>query len=82
MVYVDNDPIVLRHAQALLRGSPQGATGLDLVEPGLVQVHQWRPDPGDAVPVDAISAHGAVGRKLCDHAPGDRKAAPITGHAN
>ena len=21
-------------------------TGLDLVEPGLVQVHQWRPDPG------------------------------------
>jgi S-adenosyl methyltransferase len=22
-------------------------TGLDLVEPGLVQVHQWRPDPDD-----------------------------------
>ena len=184
VVYVDNDPIVLRHAQALLRGSPQGATdylqadlrepgpildraagvldfgqpvavmllgvlhliaddedpwgivarlmdavpagsyltishpaidihaaqaaaqraynervatpqtlrtreqvarfftGLDLVEPGLVQVHQWRPDPGDAAPADAISAHGAVGRKLCDHAPGDRKAAPITGRAN
>ena len=57
-------------------------TGLDLVEPGLVQVHQWRPDPGDAAPADAISAHGAVGRKLCDHAPGDRKAAPITGRAN
>ncbi len=57
-------------------------TGLDLVEPGLVQVHQWRPDPGDAVPADAISAHGAVGRKLCDHAPGDRKAAPITGRGS
>src|SRR5207253_4595986 len=26
VVYVDNDPIVLRHAQALLSGTPQGAT--------------------------------------------------------
>lgn len=25
MVYVDNDPIVLRHAEALLRGSTEGA---------------------------------------------------------
>jgi hypothetical protein len=165
VVYVDNDPIVLLHAQALLRGSPQGATdyleadlrdprmildraaavldfgrpvavmllgvlhliqdaedpwdivarlmaatpadsyltishpaidihhtqadaqriynehvatpqtlrtreqvarfftGLELVEPGLVQVHQWRPDPGDVVPEGTVSAHGAVGRK-------------------
>ena len=38
-------------------------TGLELVEPGLVQVHQWRPDPGDAVPEGTVSAHGAVGRK-------------------
>jgi hypothetical protein len=165
VVYVDNDPIVLLHAQALLRSSPQGATdyvqadlrdpglildratgildfgqpvavmllgvlhlvqdaedpwgivarlmdavpagsylaishpaldihhgqaeaqrvynervatpqtlrtreqvarffaGLDLVEPGLVQVHQWRPDPGDFIPEDVVSAHGAVARK-------------------
>ena len=165
VVYVDNDPIVLRHAQALLHGSPQGATdylqadlrdpgtildqaaavldfgqpvavmllgmlhliqeaedpwrivarlmaatpacsyltishpaidihrsqadaqrvynervstpqtlrtreqvagfftGLELVEPGLVQVHQWRPDPGDVAPEGTVSAHGAVGRK-------------------
>jgi hypothetical protein len=38
-------------------------TGLELVEPGLVQVHQWRPDPGDTVPEGVESAHGAVGRK-------------------
>ena len=27
MVYVDNDPIVLAHARALLTSSPEGATG-------------------------------------------------------
>ncbi len=38
-------------------------TGLDLAEPGIVQLHQWRPDPGTAAPPDAISSHGGVGRK-------------------
>jgi hypothetical protein len=38
-------------------------TGLDLVEPGLVQVHQWRPDPGDFAPEGIVSAHGGVARK-------------------
>jgi trans-aconitate methyltransferase len=38
-------------------------TGLDLVPPGLVQVHQWRPDPDEAVPSDFASAHGGVARK-------------------
>jgi hypothetical protein len=38
-------------------------TGLDLVEPGLVQVHQWRPGPNDFAPEGTVSAHGAVGRK-------------------
>jgi hypothetical protein len=38
--------------------------GLEFVEPGLVQVHNWRPDPTDEVPAtDAVSAHGAVARK-------------------
>ncbi|HEY1640720.1 MAG TPA: SAM-dependent methyltransferase [Streptosporangiaceae bacterium] len=37
--------------------------GLDLVPPGLVYVHTWRPDPGDAAPPDATSAHGGVARK-------------------
>jgi hypothetical protein len=165
VVYVDNDPIVLLHAQALLRGTPEGATGylqadlrdpgaildraaalldfgqpvavmllgvlhliqdaedpwdivarlmaamppgsyltishpaidihqsqanaqrvynervatpqtlrtreqvarffggLELVDPGLVQVHQWRPGPGDSAPEGTVSAHGAVARK-------------------
>jgi hypothetical protein len=37
--------------------------GLDLVPPGAVYVHSWRPDPGDIVPVDGVSAHGGVARK-------------------
>jgi len=32
-------------------------TGLELVEPGLVQVHQWHPDPEDSAPEGAVSAH-------------------------
>jgi hypothetical protein len=166
IVYVDNDPIVLRHAQALMRGAPEGVTtyieadlrepapilrqaaatldfgqpvavmllgvlhlvsdtedpwglvatllesvpqgsylvishpaldiseaqaagqraynqnvatpqtlrtrdevarffaGLELVPPGLVQVHQWRPDPEDAAPDGTVSAHGGVARKV------------------
>jgi hypothetical protein len=38
-------------------------TGLDLIEPGLVQVHQWRPERGDTIPAGSVSAYGAVGRK-------------------
>ena len=38
-------------------------TGLELVEPGLVQVHQWRPDPSDFAPEGVVSAHGGVARK-------------------
>jgi SAM-dependent methyltransferase len=37
--------------------------GLDLVSPGVVYVHAWRPDPGDIPPADAVSAHGGVARK-------------------
>ena len=40
--------------------------GLDLVEPGLVQAHQWRPDPGSA-PVGSISAWAGVARKPRAH---------------
>ena len=31
--------------------------------PGLVQVHQWRPGPGDFAPEGTVSAHGGVARK-------------------
>ncbi|MBO0869241.1 MAG: SAM-dependent methyltransferase, partial [Micromonosporaceae bacterium] len=37
--------------------------GLELVEPGLVQVHQWRPDPDDEWPVGFASAHCGVAGK-------------------
>ncbi len=37
--------------------------GLDLVPPGVVYVHTWRPDPGDIAPTDGVSAHGGVARK-------------------
>jgi hypothetical protein len=39
IVYVDNDPVVLTHARALLTGSPQGATAYidaDLRDPGKI----------------------------------------------
>jgi S-adenosyl methyltransferase len=39
-------------------------TGLELVEPGLVQVHQWRPDRTDADIADGPTAHGGLARKV------------------
>lgn len=36
--------------------------GLELVPPGIVAVHEWRPDPGSAPPAPA-AVWGAVGRK-------------------
>ncbi len=37
--------------------------GLDLVPPGLVYVHTWRPGPADIVPPNGVSAYGGVARK-------------------
>ncbi len=37
--------------------------GLDLVEPGLVQLHRWRPGPEGPVPDGELANYGAVGRK-------------------
>ncbi len=37
--------------------------GLDLVPPGRAYVHTWRPEPGDIVPPDGVSAYGGVARK-------------------
>jgi hypothetical protein len=37
--------------------------GLEMVPPGLVYVHSWRPGPGDIAPADGVSAHGGVARK-------------------
>jgi hypothetical protein len=86
IVYVDNDPIVLAHARALLTSTPEGAAtarynarlgqnritprtreqiaayfdGLDLVEPGLVPLSQWRAPVGSA---QLVPAYAGVGRK-------------------
>jgi len=37
--------------------------GLDLVEPGLVQLHRWRPGPEGPVPDGDIANYGGIGRK-------------------
>lgn len=37
--------------------------GLDLVEPGIVEAHQWRPAPGDRDYPDGLPLLGAVARK-------------------
>jgi len=37
--------------------------GLELVEPGVVQTHRWRPDPGISVAEYEVSAWAAIGRK-------------------
>ncbi|MCL2729412.1 MAG: SAM-dependent methyltransferase [Actinomycetia bacterium] len=36
--------------------------GFDLVEPGLVQVHEWRPDEATQVPDRPVGVYGAIGR--------------------
>jgi S-adenosyl methyltransferase len=37
--------------------------GLGLVEPGLVQLHHWRPGPAGPEPSYELANYGAVGRK-------------------
>jgi hypothetical protein len=37
--------------------------GLELLEPGVVQLNKWRPDPGDADPGVEISSWAGLGRK-------------------
>jgi len=51
------DPVTMRsHAQVA-----RFFDGLDLVEPGLVQVHRWRADPAD--PDAELANYGGVARK-------------------
>jgi S-adenosyl methyltransferase len=37
--------------------------GLELLEPGITQWHQWRVEPDDSIPADAVSGHAGVARK-------------------
>jgi hypothetical protein len=74
VVYSDYDPVVLAHARALLSGSEpltprsreqvaQFFTGTELIEPGLVRVEEWRPEPS-ADESARSSLWCAVGRKI------------------
>ncbi len=69
------DPETLRNLTDSLRGKTQQQfthrsreqvarffIGTDLVEPGLVRVEEWRPEPGAAAPGKS-ALWGAVGRK-------------------
>ena len=51
------DPVTMRSHDQVARF----LDGLDLVEPGLVQVHRWRADPAD--PDSELANYGAVARK-------------------
>ena len=51
--------VTLRSRDAVLRF----LDGVELVEPGLVQLHRWRPGPGGPEPGHDLANYGAVGRK-------------------
>ena len=79
IVYVDNDPLVLAHARALLAGGPAGS--VQFVDADVRDVesivraasrtldltrptaHTWRPGPDDIVPPGGVSAYGGAARK-------------------
>jgi SAM-dependent methyltransferase len=56
---VMDDGVTLRTHAEVGRFLP----GLELVEPGLVQLHRWRPEPDGPVPDGELANYGAVGRK-------------------
>lgn len=47
----------------LVEGFTTGRSGLELLPPGVVQLNQWRPDPGDKDPGIEISIWAGLGRK-------------------
>jgi hypothetical protein len=53
------DPYILRSPEQIARCFE----GLEMVEPGLVPITQWRPETGEAGKVELLDAHGAVARK-------------------
>ena len=64
-------------APMVLRSHPEVARlfdGFALVDPGLVQVSHWRPDPGDAASHQQVWAYGGIGRKAT---PPTRPPAPL-----
>jgi hypothetical protein len=56
---VSSMPVFLRDRDQVARW----LAGLELAEPGLVEIGQWRPDPGDPGYPDGLPLLGAVARK-------------------
>jgi hypothetical protein len=54
-------PVILRDRAAVERWFTD--LGLDLIEPGLVRLHQWRPEPGDPESEQTLPLLGAVAVK-------------------
>jgi trans-aconitate methyltransferase len=52
-------PVFLRDRDQVARWF----TGLELIDPGIVEVHQWRPAPGDPDYPEGMPLFGAVARK-------------------
>jgi hypothetical protein len=52
-------PVFLRDRDEVARW----LAGLELVEPGIVEVHRWRPAPGDRDYPEGMPLLGAVARK-------------------
>jgi S-adenosyl methyltransferase len=52
-------PVFLRDGGTVARW----LAGLEVVDPGIVEVHQWRPDPGDPDYPEGMPLLGAVARK-------------------
>lgn len=70
VVYVDNDPIVLAHARALLRGTPEGRTTYvhgDVTDPEAILA---APELRDTIAFDEPVALSLIA--LCHFVPGER----------
>jgi hypothetical protein len=52
-------PVILRDREQVVRWY----AGLELVDPGIVEVHQWRPESGEPDYPGGMPLLGAVGRK-------------------
>ena len=55
-----SSPYVTLRSRAEVAGL---VSGLDVVEPGLVAVNEWRPAPGEAPPGQPVPVHAVVARK-------------------
>jgi hypothetical protein len=77
IVYVDNDPLVLVHARALLTGTPQGATeyiDADLRDPAAIV------RAASATTLDLSQPTGLILMNILGHVPDLDEAVAIVGH--